>query len=101
MTVALIVYIVHVCCAFEYFYAWSHAVAVRETARQTSDLFGVNSGAGLYLNYLFTVLWAAHAVLWWRRADGSLPHGTRAIHAFLIFMIVNATVVVWVLRAIR
>ena len=101
MTIALIAYLVHVFCAFEYFYEWSHAVALRETARQTSDLFGVNSGAGLYLNYLFTVLWAAHCILWWRRADASLPRGTLAIHLFLIFMVVNGTVVVWVLRAIR
>jgi hypothetical protein len=101
MTAAAIAYLVHVCCAFQYFYAWSHAVALRETARQTDALFGVNWGGGLYLNYLFTALWVAHCARWWRRADGSLPEGSIAVHTFLVFMFVNATIVVWVLRAIQ
>ena len=101
MTVAAIMYLVHVCCAFQYFYSWSHAVALRETARQTEALFGVYWGGGLYLNYLFTILWGAHCAAWWRRARGSLPAGTIAVQTFLLFIFVNATIVVWVLRAIQ
>ena len=97
-TFGLLTFLVHIWCAFQYSYGWSHAVAYRETARQTDELFGVNWGGGLYLNYAFTILWIADAVRSWTRHDWrpSWP-----MHAFLIFMIVNGTIIVWVLRALR
>ena len=96
-TAGLLIYLVHVGLAFHFFYDYSHSIAYRETARQTEELFGVHWGGGLYLNYLFTVLWSADCALSW------LPRFSRTrlrivIHVFLAFMVVNATVVVWVLR---
>jgi hypothetical protein len=96
-TAGLVTYLVHVGFAFHFFYDWSHSIAYRETARQTEELFGMYWGGGLYLNYLFTVLWAADC------AFSRVPSFSRsrlrvAIHAFLAFMVLNATVVVWVLR---
>lgn len=103
-TAALIVYVLHVIFAFQFFYGWSHTFALAETARQTKELFLVDSGAGLYLNYAFTVLWIADCLWWWYDPSGYVHRSKtvdRAIHAFLAFMFLNATVVVWILRAIR
>ena len=101
MSVGLILYLTHVWGAFEYFYHWSHTVAEIETARQTAALFRVNWNGGLYLNYLFTAVWIFYCISWWRRHDASLPRGSIAVHSFMLFMFVNATVVVWILRGIR
>jgi hypothetical protein len=88
---------VHVALAFHYTHHWSHADAVRETARQTYEMTGWRSGAGVYLNYLAMIVWAADAGYWWRVGDqryrrrGWLP--AIAVHVFLLFMAFNAMVV--------
>jgi hypothetical protein len=95
-------YLVHVWCAFEYFYHWSHEYAYRETARQTAELFGVEWGGGLWLNYLFTAVWLADNVVSWLKADWwRARRYTIAVNGFLTFMFVNATIVVRLLRALR
>jgi hypothetical protein len=102
-TVGVTVYVVHVWAAFDSFYHWSHSFAYRETARQTAEMFGVDWGGGLYLNYLFTIVWVADSAWWWQKVDPrrAMPRGLSiAIHAFLTFMFVNATFVVWLLRAV-
>jgi hypothetical protein len=103
-TLGVAAYGLHVVCAFHFFYGWSHLIALRETARQTEELFGVHWGGGLYLNYLFTILWPAECAISWIPSLWSSRRITRArfmAHAFLSFMVVNATLVVWVLRARR
>lgn len=103
-TAGLGLYLAHVAFAFTFFYGWSHAVALRETARLTRDLFGVDWGGGLYLNYLFTLVWTADCAWWWLSpktyASRSRAAGA-AIHLFLAFMQVNASLVVWLIRALR
>lgn len=89
-------FLVHVAAAFHYHYGWSHAIALRETARQTAELTGTASGAGLYLNYLYTVLWVADAAYWWRGLERyrSRPLWIDvALHGFFLFMTINATIV--------
>ena len=96
--------VLHVAGSFEFFHHWSHSVAYRETERQTAELFRVRWGGGLYLNYVFVAVWLTDSVWWWRRPVGyaSRPAWLRAgTQAFLAFMFLNATVVVWVLRAIN
>jgi hypothetical protein len=103
-TAGLSVYLLHVWAAFEYAYDWSHTRAYVETARQTAELYGLCWGGGLYLNYLFTGVWVGDCVWWWRQSEARYKRAravTIAVHGFLIFMFVNATFVVWVLRAIR
>lgn len=103
-TAALAAYLLHVYCAFEFFYGWSHATALRETARQTAALFGVDWGGGLYLNYALSAVWLADSALSWLRPDGrqSRPAWAGwAVNGFLVFMFVNGSVVVWILRAVR
>ncbi|MEM8961717.1 MAG: hypothetical protein AAGD38_09575 [Acidobacteriota bacterium] len=86
----------HVVSAFGVFYQWSHAFALAETARQTFEATGFESGSGLYLNYLFALLWLIETVWWWwrpvsyrRRSLGIFL----AVQGFFLFMIVNGAVI--------
>ncbi len=86
----------HTLFAFHFFYQWSHSVALAETARQTSELTGFDSGSGLYLNYAFGLIWLADAI-WWLRVRDEYPRRprwiSRCLHAFFWFMIVNGAIV--------
>jgi hypothetical protein len=87
---------VHVSLAFQYYHQWSHTDAVVETARQTKVLTGINWGGGVWLNYLFSIVWMSDA-LW--RVFRPLTYAARpiwlnrSVHVFLAFMWFNATVV--------
>src|SRR6266516_2367279 len=52
----------HVGSAFRYFYNWSHATAYADTARQSKELTGWDSGAGIYLNYFFALVWFSELI---------------------------------------
>src|SRR5262249_22213252 len=83
-------FVIHVGMAFHYYHQWSHADAVRHT-REVSGF-----GEGVYISYLFTLLWTADMASWWLRpawyAQRS-PWVDRALHGFMLFMIFNATIV--------
>lgn len=89
-------YLAHVAAAFHSAYHWSHAAAVRETARQTEAMFGIASGAGIWWNYLFTAVWTADA-LWWLASPETRDRRPRwlsaAIHAYIAFLFVNGAIV--------
>ena len=90
-------FVVHVISAFATSYRWSHGVALAETARQTRDLTGFDSGIGLWMNYLFGAIWVVDAVRWAATGEAvatgrwKWPH--RSMHLFLAFMVFNGTVV--------
>ena len=90
-------FLAHVACAFHFFHGWSHADALRETARQTGEVTGTYTGAGLYLNYLFALAWSADVAWWWvaglDRYDLLTRWVTVPLHSFLAFMAFNGTVV--------
>jgi hypothetical protein len=89
-------FLVHVAAAFHYHYGWSHAIALRETARETARVTGVQSGSGLYLNYLFTVLWVVDVASWWLWPERYLRRSAAwdwGLHGFFLFLAFNATVV--------
>jgi hypothetical protein len=95
-TAGMLVYLVHVCAAFHVVHGWSHGAAVAETARQTRALFGVDTGVGIWFNYLFTAVWAADAAWWWLDPGGYHRRpaaATGAVHAFMAFMFFNGAVV--------
>ena len=95
-TLACLAYLTHAASAFHFHHQWSHAAAYAETARQTRALFGFGSGAGLYCNYAFTVIWPADVVWWWcaPAAYARRPRWiARAVHGFLAFMYLNGAVV--------
>ncbi len=95
-TVGCAFFVLHVLCAFAYYHAWSHRAAYQETARQTGELTGFYWGGGLFLNYLFAMLWVIDALAWWRAPAGE-PRWPRrwlaAWHGFFVFMLFNGTVV--------
>ena len=86
----------HTICAYHYYHAWSQTSAYRETARQTAEVFGLDWGGGLYINYAFIAAWMLDAVWWWRslEAYNQRPRTLAlAWHGFFLFIVFNATVV--------
>jgi hypothetical protein len=96
-TIGCAALIAHFICAFQFYHAWSHASAYVETARQTAEVFRVNWGGGLFINYAVAVLWFSDVAWWWFAGVGSYRRRawllTLIWHGFLIFIIFNATVV--------
>jgi hypothetical protein len=89
-------FLAHVLCAFAFHYGWSHAAAFRETARQTREVTGAESGGGVFVSYVFTLAWAADVLWWWLDEPGHArrPRLLTAVwHAFFFFIVFNGTVV--------
>jgi len=89
-TWAVVVFLVHLAMAFHFYHGWSHARAFERT-RQVSGY-----GEGVYVSYLFTFAWTCDALWWWLRARSyaSRPRWMdAALHAFMLFIVFNGTVV--------
>ncbi|MBI1765412.1 MAG: hypothetical protein HYR56_28685 [Acidobacteria bacterium] len=90
-------FLVHVACAFQFYHAWSHWAAYRETARQTGATFGWYWGGGVYVSYAFTLLWMLDVLIWWTQGLASYAQRpvwlTAAWHGFFVFILFNGTVV--------
>jgi hypothetical protein len=89
-TWGLVSFLVHVVMAFHYYHHWSHAHAFE----QTRELSGV--GEGLYVSYLFTVLWTADVLFWWLsplRYAARPAWIDRTLHGFMLFVVFNSMVV--------
>lgn len=89
-------YLAHVVAAFHFVHDWRHADAWRATAEETVRLVGWRSGAGLWVNYAFTLLWLADAGAWWA-VGADYPQRFRrtlfVMHAVFAFLMFNATAV--------
>src|SRR5262245_14058765 len=69
VSLGCVVFGAHVICAFQFHHHWSHAAAYADTARQTAELTGWKWGGGLYINYLFALVWLGEVIwLWVHRA---------------------------------
>ncbi len=87
---AWVTYAVHVGMAFHYYHHWSHADAVRHT-REVSGV-----GVGVYVSYLFSLLWALDVAWWWLRpaAYAARPRWLDGLlHGFMAFIVFCGTVV--------
>jgi hypothetical protein len=96
LTAGCVALLAHVACAFHFYHGWSHESAYRETARQTAEVFGVDWGGGLYINYAFIIGWILNVVSWWRGLDlyRSLPVSLLiGWQVFMLFIFFNATVI--------
>lgn len=85
-----ILFVVHVCMAFHFFHHWSQAHAIEHTR----DVSGF--GEGLYVSYAFTLLWVGDAIWWWWSPARYVARSgwfDRILHAFMLFIIFNGTVV--------
>ena len=87
---------VHFLAAFHWHHEWSHTRAIEFTARQTAEVYGLDWGGGLWVNYVFLGAWLVEIVRWARdpshetRAPGK---ATWALRAFYAVILVNAAVV--------
>jgi hypothetical protein len=86
----------HVVLALQLVYAWDQHLAFTAIARQTYEQTGLDSGVGLYINYVFSSLWVADALSWWLFPQRYLRR-SRWLDGILqfvfLFMFFNATVV--------
>jgi hypothetical protein len=89
-TLGWLTYLIHVAAALHYYDHWSHAEAMERTARQGGFSYGI------YVSHLFTLLWTSDVAWWWMSAS---TYGSRrptiggTLHAFMLFIIFNGTVV--------
>jgi hypothetical protein len=89
-TWGLACYLVHLAMAFHVYHHWSHAEAVEHT-RHVSGW-----GNGIFASYLFTGLWLGDALWWWfwpARLAARPAWIGRTLHAYLLFIVFNGTVV--------
>lgn len=95
-TLAWLAYLVHVAVAMMGVHG-SHAAAYAHTARRTAELCGIETGVGLYINYLFTLAWSIEVGLAWQgrhSQDGTRAgFGRRAFDVCLWFMTLNGAVI--------
>jgi hypothetical protein len=87
---AWVTYAVHVGMAFHHYHRWSHADAVRHT-REVSGV-----GEGVYVSYLFSLLWALDVAWWWLRpaAYAGRPGWIDGLlHGFMAFIVFCGAVV--------
>ena len=96
-TIAVVSLIAHLICAYQFFHDWSQTSALRETARKTEEVIGLNWAGGLYINYAFLIVWIVDVGWWWIGGLTSYrarPWPLIAVwHGFIIFILFNATVV--------
>lgn len=96
-TIGCAALVAHFISAFHFYHAWSHELAYIDTARQTAEVFAINWGGGLFINYAVATLWTADVAWWWLAGVSSYRRRPWLItllwHSFLIFIIFNATVV--------
>lgn len=95
-TIGCAIFLLHVAAAFHFFHGWSHTDAYDATRRESRQVAGFDSGIGLWFNYLFTLIWVGETFIWWRSNDRYRSRRRWRwvlVHAFMLFMIFNATVV--------
>ena len=89
-TLSLVSFLVHLGMAFHFYHQWSHAHAFQRTAEAS----GI--GEGIYVSYLFTLLWAADVAWWWAQPAGYANRSIwlgRALHTFMLFIVFNGMVI--------
>lgn len=83
-------FVVHFLVAFHFAHRWRHENAFQHV----TDTAGF--GPGIFVSYLFTLLWAADAI-WWLIAPARYairpPSVGWAVHGFMAFITFNGTVV--------
>jgi hypothetical protein len=87
-TLACVAYLAHVVVAFHAFHHWSHEHAVAHTQEQSGF------GQGVWVSYLFTLLWPLNVVALWTMPSRRLPVWLeRTWHGFMAFLLFNGAVV--------
>jgi hypothetical protein len=88
--------IVHIAISMGLRHGWSHGAAIRDTALQTMEVFGVAIGWGVYVNYVFVMVWLAE-LAWWRADPVGYARRNGVIvwllRGFYFVILVNAAVI--------
>lgn len=95
-TLGCAAFLAHVACAFHFHHQWSHAIAYTDTARQTEQFTGWNWGGGLYLNYLFALVWLGEILWSWANAGSYRQRPAWIVwwwRGFFLFMMFNGAIV--------
>ncbi len=86
--------VVHIAIAMGSVHGWRHAAAIDATAIQTESVYGLRWGGGVFVNYLFVIVWALEA--WWRtrtRAFSESRFARWLLRTFYAVIVFNAAVV--------
>jgi hypothetical protein len=86
----LLLYLAHFALAFHFYHHWSHDDAFART-RQISG-----QGEGIYVSYLFTIVWIADVLWWWAAPQAYALRSRwvdRMLHGFMLFIVFNGTIV--------
>lgn len=95
-TLGLLFYLGHLISAFQFSYDWSHEKAYQDTALQTQEVIGWYWGGGLYVNYIFTIVWILVVVWWWTQSESRRSKHLWIDYSFFWFfaiIAINATIV--------
>ncbi len=87
---AALIFAIHVALAFHYYHAWSHT----DAWQRTQEISGF--GNGLYISYLFTLVWMLDAILWWLKPTwiARRPHWIQvSLNAIMLFIVFNGMVI--------
>lgn len=86
----------HILIGLGHVHGWDPGRAMADTARQTLEIYGVAVGAGVYVNFLFVLVWAIDTGSW-RASPGRAelrPAALRwSLRAFYFLILFNGTVV--------
>ena len=91
-----VAYLVHVWTAFASRHGWSHAAAAAHTAAETRRVVGFDAAWGVWVNYAFTLLWAADAArvaAAWLRGRVTGRAADRVVFWAFAFIVFQSTVV--------
>lgn len=89
-TLAWAAFVIHVGVSFHFYHHWSHQSAFQHVEAVS------HFGYGIYISYLFTILWTADVVWWWLEPNRYALRLHRIgwlMHAFMAFIIFCGTVV--------
>lgn len=90
-------FLTHVVFAFQIHYQWSHDVAVAKTAQQTKEVTNITTDSGIYVNYMFSLVWIIDTAWWYCAGSDRYMNRRKSIssllHLFFVFMIFNGAVV--------
>ena len=87
----------HVLAAMHVYHQWSHQRAYQHVTEETQRLLGVELGWGIYVNYVFILVWILDATVpLLLPTEHQNAYGTRLrqpIHGFIGFIVINGAIV--------
>lgn len=83
---------VHILGSYVVVHDWSHAAAIEATADESQRVTGIRAGWGVYVNFVFAILWSTYSVMLVRRRHVP-PRVDPLVFWFLAAMVSMSTIV--------